>query len=576
MLLKRQTSAMILGLFLSLSCTLTAQRLTTQARIKCTLKGDACECRVENHKEILGELAKSKRNILPPHYAVLWEFDDGTYTIERGQKVVKHTYNLAKNYVIKASFIVQYSDYAIPSTTRDIKILKEGPAVSTPSVFQLLAGLPAEAKKEMRGNDEMTIVADFPKEGDMTLDYDADMLLSGQPLRAHLGARIVSNAGNKVTIHADKAQRLFIYFKTKTFVTTKANHNQETTVTGNFEGKTSVLKFQKVDALDPNRLTVKPRKLRYSTFEKNKDMPFVYRLEFENEGAENAQKVRMTIDLPNGLRLEPDNIKNWTYRCGALEQKECPVFFNKLPTGKASETPYLFIDLSNQIKEKKVEMTFFNVDLKGNEYPDKEMRRGEVNYELIPHKRLPNRRLVSDANIFFKDNPTPTPASAKTRFSLEPRLGVRGSYQLPLKKSEKAIYGLSLFLSNYRPDRVYFPFEIGIAVNERELDSLGNLLKYRPMHLAVQARKNWGNLFAYGIGVSANFATNVRSHKPNFTLFDKGFAYSNFQIFGDIGVLNTRKGGLGFGARGGVPFNLNEKLTIPTTFNAQFYMQYKF
>ena len=574
MLLQLRTTAIFLGILGSLASTGAAQRLTTQARIKCEIKNDACVCRVDNHKEILSELAKSKRNILPPHYAVLWEFDDGTYTIERGQKAVTHKYNVAKTYAIKASFIVQYSDYAIPSVTRSIQISKEGPAQLTPSVFQLLAGLPAEAKKEMRGNDEMTIVADFPKTGDMTLEYDPDMVFSD--LRGHLGVRIVSNANNKVVIHADRAQRAFVYFKTKTFVTTKTNNNQEVLVTGSFEDKKSLLKFQKVDALDPNRLSVRPKKLKYSVFEKNKDMPFVYRLEFENEGAENAQKVRMLVDLPNNLHVEADDVKNWTYRCGGLEQKDVPIFHNKLPTGKAAMEPYLFVNLANQNEKNKVEFTFFNVDLKGTEYPDKEMRRGEINYELVSRKKIYNRPIAAKANIFFKENPTPTPAATRTRFKLEPRFGMRGSYQLPLKANEKAIYELGAFISNYRPDRVYFPLEIGIAVNERELDSLGNLLKFRPMHLAIQARKNIGNLFAYGIGIGANFATNVRSEKPNFTLFNKGFEYSDLQVFGDIGVLNTRNGGLGFGARGGFPLNPNEKFKIPTKFHAQFYVQYKF
>ena len=574
MLLKLHKSAIILGLFISLTSTLTAQRLVTQARVKCVPKGNTCECRIENDKELLADLAKSKRRVLPPHYFVLWEFGNGNYTIERGHKVVTSPFNAAKTYDVKASFIVQYSDYAIPSQKISVTIPKEGAAQTTPSVFQIIAGLPKEIRSEMRGNDEMVVVADFPKEGDMTLDYDPDMVVSD--VRGYQGVKIVSNANNKATIHADKAQRAFVYFKTKTFTTTKDNNNKKVYISASFEGKTSKLEFLKVDALDPNRLSVTPKKLKYSVFEKNKDMPFVYRLEFENEGQENAQKVRMVVDLPNNLHVEDDNVKNWTYRCGGLQQKDVPIFPDKLPTGKAATEPYLFVDLANQNEKNKVEFTFFNVDLKGTEYPDKDMRRGEINYELVSRKKIYNRPIAAKANIFFKENPTPTPAATRTRFKLEPRFGMRGSYQLPLKANEKAIYELGAFIANYRPDRVYFPLEIGIAVNERELDSLGNLLKFRPMHLAIQARKNVGNMFAYGIGIGANFATNVRSEKPNFTLFNKGFEYSDLQVFGDIGVLNTRNGGLGFGARGGFPINPSEKFKIPTKFHAQFYVQYKF
>ena len=578
--LKLKTTTIILGILCSSTALLTAQRSiahqrsTTEARIKCEVKGNTCECKVLNDESIITDLAKSKRKDLTPKYFVLWEFDDGNYTIERGFKTVSNTYKTAKTYTVKASFIVQYSDYAIRSQSRSVKILKDGAPTAPPSVFRLIAGLPTDVRTEMRGNDEMTIIADFPKKGNMTIDYDANMTLE-LPVRGHLGARILANANNKLTFQSDEAQRVFLYFKTTTFSTTQSNKNEKAQIIASFEGKPFTLTFDKVDALDPNKLTVRPRKLRYAKLMKTKEN-FRYRLQFENEGKENAQKVRLEVDIPQGLSIDENDIKNWTYNCGGFKQKDMPIFHKKFPEGNAANSPFLYLDLEKLDKDKKITFTFYNVDLKGEEFDDEDRRCGEINYQLVPLKSLQHRAFVSDANIFFNENPKPTPASAKTRFKLDPRLGIRGTYELPLKKGEKAIYGLSVFMSNYRPDKIYFPLEIGIAVNERELDSLGNLLKFRPMHLAIQARKNIGNLFAYGIGVEANFATNVRSEKPNLTVFNKGFEYSDLQIFGDIGVLNTRNGGLGFGARGGFPLNPSEKFKIPTKFHAQFYVQYKF
>ena len=574
MLLKLKTTTIILGILFSSTALLTAQRSTTEARIKCEVKGNTCECKVLNDENIIADLAKSKRKDLTPKYFVLWEFDDGSYTIERGFKTVTNTYKTAKTYDIKASFIVQYSDYAIRSQSRSVKILKDGASKPPPSVFRLIAGLPTDVRTEMRGNDEMTIVADFPKKGNMTIDYDANMVLSEQPIRGHMGARILSNVNNKLTLQSDDAQRVFLYFKTNTFSTTQSNKNEKAQIIASFEGKPFKLTFDKVDALDPNKLTVRPRKPRYVTLVKNKDN-FRYRLQFENEGKETAKKVRMEVDIPQGLSIDEKDIKNWTYNCGGFKQKDIPIFY-EFPEGNAASGPFLYLDLEKQDKEKKITFTFYNVDLKGEEFDDEDRRCGEINYQLVPLKSFQHRTFVSDANIFFNENQKPTPASAKTRFKLDPRLGIRGSYELPLKTGEKTIYGLSLFIANNRPDKIYFPLEIGVAVNERELDSLGNLLKFRPMHLAIQARKNWGNMLAFGVGVGANFATNVRSEKPNLTLFNKSFEYSDLQVFGDVGVLNTRNGGLGFGARGGFPLNPNEKFKIPTKFHAQFYVQYKF
>ena len=575
MLLKLKTTTIIFGILLSSIAYLNAQRSTTEARIKCEVKGSICECKVLNDENIIADLAKSKRKDLTPKYFVLWEFDDGSYTIERGFKTVTNAYKTAKTYNIKASFIVQYSDYAIRSQSRSVTILKEGTSKPPPSVFRLIAGLPTDVRTEMRGNDEMTVVANFPKKGNMTIDYDPNMVLAEQPVRGHLGARILSNANNKLTLQSDDAQRVFLYFKTNTFSTTQSNKNEKAQIIASFEGKPFTLTFDKVDALDPNKLTVRPRKLRYVTLMKTKEN-FRYRLQFENEGKENAKKVRLEVDIPQGLSIDENDIKNWTYNCGGFKQTDVPIFYKKFPEGNAANGPFLYLDLEKLDKEEKITFTFYNVDLKGEEFEDEDRRCGEINYQLVPLKNLQHRTFVSDANIFFNENPNPTPASAKTRFKLDPRLGIRGTYELPLKMGEKAIYGLSLFMSNNRPDKVYFPLEIGIADNERELDSLGNLLKFRPMHLAVQARKNLGNILAFGIGVEANFATNVRSERPNLTLFNKSFEYSDLQIFGDIGVLNTRNGGLGFGARGGFPVNPSEKFKIPTKFHTQFYVQYKF
>ena len=105
--LKLKTTTILFGILVSSTALLNAQRSTTEARIKCEAKGNTCECKVLNDESIIADLAKSKRKDLTPKYFVLWEFDDGSYTIERGFKTVTNPYKTAKTYTVKASFIVQ-------------------------------------------------------------------------------------------------------------------------------------------------------------------------------------------------------------------------------------------------------------------------------------------------------------------------------------------------------------------------------------------------------------------------------------------------------------------------------------
>jgi hypothetical protein len=534
---------------------------------------------VKDADGILRDLFGCQNGNKKPELWVFWDFGDGSFTTAESHKKVSHTFTKDGAVEVHAHFIVRYASCSVRARPLSFTVSKS--RSTPPSVFSRFELLPIDkVGKFIRSRGEMVLIGRLPKAGTMSLEYNPTLMDISQ-IRGLRGNIPFNNANGTATVQADKAQQIFIYFKTKAFETTQSNANDKVRMTAKFENTTATLDLLKVDALDPNLLTVRERWLNYTKALKNDKLTLHYHLQFENEGNKSASVVRMEIRLPEGFVLPSDSIKNWDYRCGIFdnfEKKNCPLFYDSLK-GAATGKPFMWADLSRQ-KEGIVNFSFNKVNLQAKEADaGKYERRGGLNFQLVklPDQFVKNRRIKTDANIYFEKNPIPTPTSTKTRFRPSPIVGVRAAYHFPAQTGDKATYEVGLFVSAYRPDRVYFPVELSVAVNEREVTSVNQLTRLRPIRLSSQIRKNFGNFMAAGLGLGADFASKaVVTDKNNVTLFDKSFAYSNMQIFGDVGLFNVRNEGFGLGARAGFPFNPNAKLTIPQKANFQAYIQYRF
>ncbi len=299
---------------------------------------------------------------------------------------------------------------------------------------------------------------------------------------------------------------------------------QDTNVVINFQAQiqdasgqlneTADLAISIVSSHDPNYLAVDKRRRSYRRVRKEK---FKYEVHFQNEGDGPANKIRISVDLPEGLNPESLEVLDF--------YPDCPI----CPKGQ----PPVSSCLDTALYENRVEFVFYNIYLPGTKQAGVSKRdstRGFVRYVLKPGKKTKKQKMKSRAAIYF-DNDAPVitkPASTRFKWGISPALMLSKGI-LPDSSNQ---WRLGIVAAPYKPYKPYLQFEIHggtreaiknsvvlmdtttliVAGQQFELDSIYTTAKnintqrfsmeFVPAHL----RYNLGGVLSMGTGMSIEWA----------------------------------------------------------------------
>ena len=288
----------------------------------------------------------------------------------------------------------------------------------------------------------------------------------------------------------------------------------ELTEQGGRFSQTTDLAVSIVSSHDPNYLAVDKRRRSYRGIRHEK---FKYEVHFQNNGDGPANKIRISVNLPEGLN--PESIEVLDY------YPQCPI----CPKGQ----PIAGSCLDTALYENRVEFTFHNIYLPGTKQEGVSRRdstKGFVRYVLKPGKKTEKRKMKSRAAIYF-DNDAPIvtrPAKTSFKWGVSPGfVAARAFYPDTVGQ-----WRMGFTAAPYKPYKPYFQFEMYAGVGFRQKknevvadtvshivpgqnfqeDSLFSVAKnitterfsmeFVPLHL----RYNLGGFMAVGGGVSVEWA----------------------------------------------------------------------
>ena len=272
-----------------------------------------------------------------------------------------------------------------------------------------------------------------------------------------------------------------------------------------------------VSSHDPNYLAVDKRLRSYRGIRKK---TFKYEVHFQNNGDGPANKIRVSVNIPEGLNPESLEVLDF--------YPECPI----CPKGQTITGSCL----DTALYSNRVEFTFHNIYLPGTKQQGVSKRdstKGFIRYALKPGKKTEKRKMKSRASIFF-DNDAPIitrPANTRFKWGISPglvlsrpfypdtvsqwRLGfvaapfkpykpylqmeIHGGIGFKAKKTEQEMDTTSFVITgqNFQTDSIY--------TTQKNISTSRFSMEFVPLHL----RHNLGGFFALGAGVSVEWAQEV-------------------------------------------------------------------
>ena len=264
---------------------------------------------------------------------------------------------------------------------------------------------------------------------------------------------------------------------------------------------------------DPNYLAVDKRRRSYRGIRHKK---FKYEAHFQNNGDGPANKIRISVDLPEGLN--PESVEVLDY------YPDCPI----CPKGQPIEGSCL----DTALYENRVEFTFHNIYLPGLKQEGVSQRdstKGFVRYKLKVGKKTEKRTMKSRAAIYF-DNDAPIvtrPAKTHFKWGVSPGIVVGRAFY----PDTVGQWRMGFTAAPYKPYKPYFQFEMYAGVGydqthtetssdttvfvvdnqimidsiyqvDREITTQRFSTELVPLHL----RYNLGGFMAVGGGVSVEWA----------------------------------------------------------------------
>lgn len=272
------------------------------------------------------------------------------------------------------------------------------------------------------------------------------------------------------------------------------------------------LEIEIVSSHDPNAIAVSDNRVSYRNVgRKNLD----YKVRFQNNGEGPAQKVELTVTLPEGLNASKMRPIKW--------YPECPI---------CTTPPQPSGCLDTATTRDGLVFTFRNIYLPGSRQKgvsDYDSTQGFVRYRIEPHKDMPKRPFRSQASIVFDKNKPVLTNFSKTRFKPGLSPGLKMGYAFQPDSSDTGYFFFGASLSPYKSWRIYPQVELLTGVKGRtdlterltllpgdisqlmgDLDTLvsqeireSGSRGFFSLEVPVLLRKNFTKFIGVGIGGSA-------------------------------------------------------------------------
>lgn len=210
------------------------------------------------------------------------------------------------------------------------------------------------------------------------------------------------------------------------------------------------LDMEIVSSHDPNTIAVSDTRVGYRKLKKNR---LDYKVRFQNNGERQAEKIALTIDIPEGLNTAKMQPLDWYPKCPI-----CP------------KPPFKGSCLDTATFQKGIVFTFRNIYLPGSNQrgvADQDSTKGFVTYRIVPEKGMPKRTFRSRASIVFDKNPAIRTNYSKTRFKtgFSPGLKLGYGFSPDSLKAGYVFFGASM--SPFKSWKIYPQLELLTGIKGR-------------------------------------------------------------------------------------------------------------
>ncbi|MCB9353543.1 MAG: PKD domain-containing protein [Lewinellaceae bacterium] len=276
------------------------------------------------------------------------------------------------------------------------------------------------------------------------------------------------------------------------------------------------LEIEIVSSHDPNAIAVSDTRVNYRRLGSER---LDYKVQFQNNGEGPAQKVELTITVPEGLNTARMRPLSWYPEC-PICPKDAP------PAGSCLDTA---------TRANGLVFTFRNIYLPGSRQEgvsDYDSTQGFVRYRLEPGRDMPKRAFRSRAKIVFDKNPPIYTNFSKTRFKPGISPGLKAGYAFRPDSSGSGYLFMGASLSPYKSWKIYPQVELLTGLKGRTdlpetttEEHLGQPIPgvdfykdtvitttrsgnrgFISVEIPVLLRKNFTKFFGAGIGGSAILA----------------------------------------------------------------------
>ncbi len=253
-----------------------------------------------------------------------------------------------------------------------------------------------------------------------------------------------------------RGEEKLIFLSVNTLPEMIKDTNAVVTITGLFIPDDPSLDLEKfelelpvVASHDPNRISLKNRKLNYRFTGKNKDN--VYKIRFQNTGKGPAKKVAITVTIPGLLN---------TATVDLIDMKPACSWCDTSYTGRSC--------IDTILTKNSIQFVFDNIYLPGMQQdgindPDSTM--GYIRYKIRFDKKMKKIPFTSRAAIVFDKNEPVYTNRSEGKFKKGISPGIVVGYSIPLGNTPAATRNIGVTLSEYAAYKRYFQWELFLQPN---------------------------------------------------------------------------------------------------------------
>ena len=272
------------------------------------------------------------------------------------------------------------------------------------------------------------------------------------------------------------------------------------------------LEIEIVSSHDPNAIAVSDNRVGYRGVAGKK---LDYKVRFQNNGEGPAQKVELTISMPQGLNAGKMRPLDW--------YPKCPVCTTPRQPGSCLDTA---------TTDKGLVFTFRDIHLPGSRQKgvtDYDSTKGFVRYRIEADKDMPKLPFRSQASIVFDKNTPVVTNFSKTSFKWGISPGLKVGYGFPPDSLSGGYVFFGASLSPYKSWRLYPQIELLTGLKSKtdlpehltviqgdttklmgDLDTIVSqeiletgIRGFVSVEVPVLLRKNFSKFFGLGLGGSA-------------------------------------------------------------------------